>query len=349
MRQAGEIRHPRDAGRGELCRGEAAQIGDISQAGLGIVQGVSAGAGGGRPDCPHLCVARAEAQAARRRRRAAGGLRGDRRLSGWRAFAGGVAGRDHNIVGGAVAEPGERARRAAEIGHLRHAARRGGVGNLGQAGLRVIEGVTAGAAHPGPACRGLRVAPSEAQAGRRGQRGAGRAEAAAHRRDRGRVQGHFRESRLLLGGRASPLVAVLDDAPVGRRRVGRHAPRAKGRKADQRRVAVGHGRAAQSVVQGRSRRRAETGAEVVGKIPVAHAQVVIGRRHLGAEPAVGRVRAHVGIADAQHAALARGRAAAKADHVGGFGQHDAGAQAWRRARGCRRRRHRAVRCQFRCQ
>ena len=352
VRQAGEIGHPRDAGRGELCRGEAAQIGDISQAGLGIVQGVRAGAGAGRPDCPHLCVARAEAQAAGHRRRAAGGLRSDRRLGGWRALAGGVAGRDHNIVGDVVAEFGERVRRAGEIGRPGYPLPCGEFGERdpGQAGLGVVEGVAAGAAHPGPACRGLGVAPTEAQVGRRGQRGAGRrAEAPAHRRGRRRVQGRIRKSRLLPGGRASPFVAVLDDAPVGRRRVGRHAPRAKGRKADQRRVAVGHGRTAQRVVQGRPRRRAETGAEVVGKIPVAHAQVVIGRRHPGADPAVGRGRAHVGIADAQHAALVRGRVAAKADHVGGFGQHDAGAQAWRPARGGRRRRQRAVHRAVRCQ
>ena len=78
---------------------------------------------------------------------------------------------------------------------------------------------------------------------------------------------------------------MLDDARVGPCRVGRHPPR-PGRKADHRNVGVGHGRAAQRAVQGRARRRAETAAGIVRKIPVADLNVAIRGRYARADPTI---------------------------------------------------------------
>ena len=137
-----------------------------------MVQRVSAGAGNRRPACRHLGVAGRERQVAWRGHRA--GLRGGGGLARGPALAVRVAGRYYNVVERAVSQPAHGVRSAGEILHPRDAGRcefgrgeLGEVGHPGQARLRIIERVFAGAVSPRPACRDLRVARAQAEAGRR--------------------------------------------------------------------------------------------------------------------------------------------------------------------------------------
>ena len=237
VRRAGNIRYPRHVG----ARGEVA---DPGQAGCGVIKDVGAGAADFAPGGRHPGVARGEIQAAGRGRRRADG-RG-RGLAGGRAFANGVAGRDHNKVGSAVAEPGERMRRAAEIGHPRHPARCSGVGDPGQAGFRIVQDVSAGIIDQWPGGRHLGVAGDEAQAAR-------------HRR---RARGDLRGDADLGRGRALagrvfrrdhkevlPAVAQPDDRVRGAAKTG-HPRAARQAAVDGRGRGVHRGKTLPGVVQG---------------------------------------------------------------------------------------------------
>ena len=103
---------------------------------------------------------------------------------------------------------------------------------------------------------------------------------------------------------------MLDNAPVGRLRVGRHLPR-PGRKADHRRAARGVRGAIQSQVNCRraGRRR------ILSRVPLAHFRIGLGLQ-LRINPAkrLAQIHVHVGVGLTEHAV------AAKADHVRHFRQ-----------------------------
>ena len=170
---AAEIGHPRHpCACGEL--GDR----DPGQAGLGIIQGVSAGMIDQRPGGRHLGVAGDDEAHRGRAWRVRGHLRGDADLGRGHTLAGRVFGRDHNVVRRPVAQPGDRVRGAGKTGYPRAACQtavdiRGRGVHRGKTLAGVVQGVAAGVRHLRPGGRHPRVAHDKIQVARRGQRRGG--------------------------------------------------------------------------------------------------------------------------------------------------------------------------------
>ena len=186
-----------------------------------------------------------------------------------------MGGRDHDVILNAVGQSGHNVPVAAQVLHLHNAGR----GEVADRRLRIVEGIARRARRRPPACHHLGVADREGKAAWR--------------------------------ARCGP-VAVLDNAPIGRLRVGRHLAR-PGRKTHHRREARGvRGGAIQSQVDCRRRARR---CRILTRIPSTHFGIGLKRQfRLNPAKRLARIHRHVGVGLTEHAV------AAKADHVRHFRQ-----------------------------